>query len=389
MEGAVMSKESSLPFTLEEHRQRLTRTREEVTRRGLDLMLVSIPENIFYLTGYDSLGYFAFQLIGVPRDGEPFMFMREIEADHVLDLGIIGDVTTYSDRDDPVVVLRDTLAKRGFTSKAIGVEKDAWFFPPGRAERMQQAFATTGLRDAAGVVEGQRMLKSDAEIAYIRRAAQIADEGVRGGIAAVKAGVGEGEVAAAIYGALLRAGSEYAGPVYVMSGEQSALAHASWSPRKLRQGDVVYIEVAGCVRRYHAAIRRTVTLGAAKPEVAKVHAACVEAQKRMLPLLRPGVLSEEINRAHDEALAAAGLSGYIRMRTAYSIGVSYPPGWGEWHIMDVRPGDRRPIQSRLSLHLGSQIIFRKQFGVGLSDTVIVREDGPEILTRLEQTLQEL
>jgi Xaa-Pro aminopeptidase len=384
-----MSKESPLPFTLQEHRQRLTRTREEVVRRGLDLMLISIPENIYYLTGYDSLGYFAFQLIGVPRDGEPFMFMREIEADHVLDLGTIVDITTYSDRDDPVAVLRDAIGKRGFLGKVIGVEKDAWFFPPGRAERMQQAFGIAELRDAAGVVEGLRMLKSDAEIAYIRRAATIADEGIRAGFAAATAGVGEGDVAAAVYGALLRAGSDYVGPVYVMSGEQSALAHAAWSPRKLRHGDVVYIEVAGCVRRYHAAIRRTATLGAAPPAVAKVHAACVQAQQRMLGLLRPGVLSEEVNRAHDEALAAGGLSGYIRMRTAYSTGVGYPPGWGEWHIMDVRPGDRRPIQSRLSLHLGSQIVFRKQFGVGLSDTVIVRDDGPEILTGIDQTLQEL
>src|SRR5512132_1269107 len=193
-----MSNQGALPFTLEEYGQRLKRTREEVARRRLSLMLVSIPENIYYLTGYDSLGYFAFQMVGVPRDGDPFMFMREIEADHVLDLGLISDVTTYNDRDDAIAVLRDTLDKRGFLGKAIGIEKDAWFFPPGRAERMQQSFEVSELHDAAGVVEGLRMLKSDAEIAYIRRAATIADEGIRAGFAAAKPGVSEGDVAAAI-----------------------------------------------------------------------------------------------------------------------------------------------------------------------------------------------
>lgn len=381
--------DAGLPFTLEEHRQRLSRTRDEVARRGLDLVLVSIPENVYYLTGYGSLGYFAFQIIGVPREGEPFMFMREIEADHLLDLGLVTDVTTYTDRDDPVVVLRDALGKRGLLGKVIGIEKDAWFFPPGRAERMHQVFGGGELRDAAGVVEGLRMLKSDQEIAYIRRAAQIADEGIKAGFAAARAGIPEGEAAAAIYAALLRAGSEYVGPVYVMSGEQSALAHSGWSERRMRVGDVVYLEVAGCVRRYHAAIRRTGTIGPPSPEVAKAHRACVNAQRRVLSMLRPGVISGDVYRAHDEALTAAGVSGYIRMRTAYSIGVSYPPGWGEWHIMDVKAGDKRPLQARLSLHSGSQIVFRKRFGMGLSDTVIVRDDEPEILTSVDETLREL
>lgn len=379
----------ALPFSPEEHRERLARARNEAARRGLDLMLVSIPENVYYLTGYGSLGYFAFQIVAIPRGGEPFMFMREIEADHLVALGLITDVVTYTDRDDPVAVLRDALRARGHLQGTIGIEKDAWFFPPGRAERMHEQFGVGPLRDAAGLVEGLRMLKSDGEIAYIRRAAQIADEGIRAAFAAAKAGVTEGEVAAAIYGALLRAGSEYVGPVYVMSGEMSALAHSGWTDRQLRSGDVVYVEVAGCVRRYHAAIRRTGTIGPPSREVAQAHEACVMAQRRISPMLRPGMISGDVYRAHDEALAAAGLHNYIRMRTAYSIGVSYPPGWGEWHIMDIKAGDPRPLQARLSLHSGSQVVFRNRFGIGLSDTVIVRDDGPETLSAIDEGLREV
>lgn len=384
-----MSNNSELPFALAEHRDRLARTRDEAARRGLDVMLVSIPENVYYLTGYGSLGYFAFQLVGVPSGGEPFMFMREIEADHALASGLITDVTTYTDRDDPVTVLRDTLAKRGLLGKAVGIEKDAWFFPPGRAERMRDAFGGGELHDAAGIVERLRMIKSDQEIAYIRQAGTIADAGIAAGFTAARDGATEGDVAAAIYTALLQAGSDYVGPVYVMTGEQSALAHASWSERRMRRGDVVYLEVAGCVRRYHAAIRRTATIGPPSREIVNVHRACEDAQRRLLELMRPGVVSGDVHEAHDAALTAAGLSGYIRMRTAYSIGVSYPPGWGEWQIMDIRAGDQRQLQPRLSLHLGTQIVFRKRFGVGLSDTVIVRDDGPEVLTALDTALREL
>lgn len=236
---------------------------------------------------------------------------------------------------------------------------------------------------------GRRHHTTCPEIAYIRQAAQAADAGIRAGIAAARGGVQEGEIAAAIYGGLLNAGSDYVGPVYVMSGEQSALAHSPWSPRRAKAGDVIYIEVAGCIRRYHAAIRRTLSVGRPTPEVAKVHEACRRSRERILELLRPGNRSEDIHAAHDAVLAGAGLSGFLRMKTGYSIGVGYPPGWGEWHIMDLKAEDPRPVQPRMSLHIGTQIVFRRRFGLGLSDTVIVREGGPEVLSAVEPALFEV
>jgi Xaa-Pro dipeptidase len=377
--------ESSLPFSLEEYRDRLARARDAVAGRDLDLAVVTIPENILYLTGHDTLGYFAFQAIGIPKAGEPFMFLREIEADHVVGTGLIRDVVTYGDRENPNAAFVAALKARGLQRAQIGIERDAWFQPLARVEAMQGLLGHA-FGDATGLIERLRVLKSDREIELIRQAARAADAGMRAAIAVSRAGVPESDIAAAIYAGLLGAGSDYVGPVYVMSGENSALAHSPWTSRRLAAGDVVYVELAGCVHRYHAAIRRTLSVGAPSKDVMQAHDACKRSRLLIQDQLRPGRRSQDIHDAHDGLLKDAGLHAFLRMKTAYSIGIGYPPGWGEWHIMDVKADDPRPIAPRMSLHMGTQLVFRGRYGMGLSDTVITREGAPEILTSIEPEL---
>lgn len=380
--------ESGLPFSLAEYGERLARARDAVAARNLDAALVTIPENIFYLSGHDTLGYFAFQVIGITRDSEPFMFVREIEADHILGMGVIKNVITYGDRDDPAQAFTAALQTLRLPGRRIGIERDAWFQPVSRVERMQNLLGTT-FADGSGLIEGLRLLKSDREIELIREAARAADAGMRAGIAAAKVGVPESEVAAAIYQGLLRAGSDYVGPVYVMSGENSALAHSPWTGRRIRTGDVIYIELAGCAHRYHAAIRRTLTAGPPSVDVARAHEACRKSRVLISDLLRAGNRSQDIHDAHDVLLMREGLNGFLRMKTGYSIGIGYPPGWGEWHIMDLKADDPRPVQPRMSLHIGTQLVFRGRYGMGLSDTVITGEGSPETLTSLQPDLFEV
>jgi Xaa-Pro dipeptidase len=377
--------ESSLPFSLSEYQDRLTRARQAVAARGLDAALVTIPENIFYLCGHDTLGYFAFQVIGIPRDGEPFMFVREIEADHILGMGLIRDVVTYGDREDPAQAFVSALKARNLQGRTIGIERDAWFQPVARVDRLQSLLGQP-FGDGTGLIEGLRVLKSDGEIELIRQAARAADEGMRAGIATARAGVPESEVAAAIYNGLLGAGSDYVGPVYIMSGENSALAHSPWTSRRIKTGDVIYIELAGCVHRYHAALRRTLTVGKPDPDVKRAHDACRSARALIQDLLRTGNRSQDIHDAHDVLLQAEGLRDFLRMKTGYSIGIGYPPGWGEWHIMDLKADDPRPVRPRMSLHVGTQLVFRGRYGIGLSDTVITRDGAPELLTSVEPEL---
>jgi Xaa-Pro aminopeptidase len=380
--------ESGLPFSLAEYRERLARARQAVAARDLDAALVTIPENILYLCGHDTLGYFAFQVIGIPQAGEPFIFLREIEADHIMGTGLIRDVVTYGDRENPTAAFVAALKARGLQGKKIGIERDAWFQPVGRVEGMQSLLGQP-FGDATGLVEGLRMLKSDREIELIRQAARAADQGMRAGIAAARAGVPEAEVAAAIYSGLLGAGSDYVGPVYVMSGENSALAHSPWTSRRMKTGDVVYIELAGCVHRYHAALRRTLTIGKPSADVKRAHDACRSSRTLIQDLLRPGKRSQDIHDAHDVLLQAEGIRDFLRMKTGYSIGIGYPPGWGEWHIMDLKADDPRPVLPRMSLHMGTQLVFRGRYGIGLSDTVITGEGAPEVLTSIEPELFEV
>jgi Xaa-Pro dipeptidase len=380
-----MDKHAALPFGHEEYAARFERAKAEVVKRGLDVMLVTIPENIYYLTGHDTLGYFAFQVVGIPRDGAPFMFVREIEADHILGMNVITDITMYGDREDPVRAFTELLKRKNLRPGRAGIERDAWFQPVGRVDRMQTLLGES-FADGTGLVESLRVLKSDREIDYIRAAGRAADEGMRAAIPTIRVGVPEAEIAAAIYQGLLHAGSDYVGPVYVMSGENSALAHSPWTARRIQAGDVVYVELAGCVHRYHAAIRRTFSVGRPAADLRTAHEACEASRRRILDLLRPGAISQDLHNDHDEVLAAAGLKDFLRMKTGYSIGVGYPPGWGEWHIYDLKADDRRPVRARMSLHVGTQLVFRGRYGIGLSDTVIVRDGAAEALTAVEPIL---
>ena len=384
-----MQKQNGLPFQADEYGARFERARAEVRKRGLDAVLVSIPENIYYMTGHDTLGYFAFQIVGIPKDEPPFMFVREIEADHILGMGVVKDVTTYGDREDPVRSFCDVLGRKKFDVARVGIEKDAWFQPVGRVDKMQRLLGDHAFADGSGLVESLRMLKSDREIGYITAAASAADQGMRAAMASIRAGATESDVAAAIYAGLLGAGSDYVGPVYVMSGENSALAHSPWTSRQISAGDVVYVELAGCVRRYHAAIRRTFSVGRPSADLAAAHHACEVSRRRILELLRPGAISQDLHNEHDMVLTRAGLKGFLRMKTGYSIGIGYPPGWGEWHIMDLKADDARLVLPRMSLHVGTQLVFRRKYGIGLSDTVIVGDTNTSTLTSIEPVLFEV
>jgi Xaa-Pro dipeptidase len=384
-----MEKRGGLPFDHQEYAARFERAKTEVARRGLDVMLVTIPENIYYLTGHDTLGYFAFQVVGIPREGPPFMFVREIEADHILGMNVIKDIMMYGDREDAVRAFAELMKRKNLRPGRAGIEKDAWFQPVGRVDKLQTLLGGETFADGTGLVESLRVLKSDREIEYIRAAAKAADEGMRAALSTIRVGVPEAEIAAAIYRGLLHAGSDYVGPVYVMSGENSALAHSPWTSRRIQAGDVVYVELAGCVHRYHAAIRRTFSVGPPAADLRTAHGACEASRHRILELLRPGAISQDLHNHHDEVLARAGLKDFLRMKTGYSIGVGYPPGWGEWHIYDLKADDTRPVQARMSLHVGTQLVFRGRYGIGLSDTVIVRDAAPQTLTSLEPTLFEV
>jgi Xaa-Pro dipeptidase len=379
-----MRENPELPFPLGEYRRRLTTVQRGIAARGIDACLVSVPENIYYLTGFTTTGYYMYQTLIVPAEGEPMFVTYLEERINILRRSWVERYLNYSVVDDPVEVTVEALADMGLADRVLGIEESGFFFPIATYKKLVQRFPRARWVDGGGIVEQARLVKSPAEIAYIRVAAAAAMAGMQAAIAAVAPGKTENDLAAEVYRATLQAGSEYPGsPPYVVSGERSGLPHGTWEGRRLGRGDIVFLEHSGCIKRYSAAMMRTCFIGEPPDVVRRTADAILAGLARAIETIRPGRTSGEVDAACRDTIRDAGLPDYTH-ETGYSIGVAYPPGWNESHIMNLHPGDPTVLEPNMVFHLVPSLIIPEMSGhVGFSDTVVVTADGCEVLTDRE------
>jgi Xaa-Pro dipeptidase len=379
-----MRENPELPFSLAEYRQRLAKVQQGIADRGIDACLVSVPENIYYLTGFTTTGYYMYQTLIVPAAGEPMFVTYLEERINILRRSWVDRYLNYSVVEDPVEVTVRALEEMGLAEAVLGVEEKAFFLPIATYKKLVECLPRSRWVDGGGIVEQARLVKSRAEIGYIRAAAQAAMEGMKAAIAAVAPGRTENDLAAEVYRATLQAGSEYPGsPPYVVSGERSGLPHGTWEGRRLRQGDIVFLEHSGCIKRYSAAMMRTCFIGDPPEVVRRTADVILAGLARAIDTIRPGVTSGEVDAACRDTIRGAGFPDYTH-ETGYSIGVAYPPGWNESHIMNLHPGDPTVLVPNMVFHLVPSLIIPEMCGhVGFSETVVVIEDGCEVLTDRE------
>ncbi|GAB2789310.1 M24 family metallopeptidase [Amycolatopsis magusensis] len=385
-----MRDNENLPFELSEYQRRLAVVREGMAERGIDLALVSVPENIYYLTGYTTLGYYMYQTLLVPIDGEPLLLTYIEEKINIERLSWLERFVNYGVGEDPIEVTARTVASLGVAGKTLSIEESGYFFPVRTYRRLVAELSGVTWVDGSGLVESCRLIKSPAEIAYIRGAANAAMAGMVEALATARIGATENQVAAAVYRATLDQGSEYPGsPPYVISGERSGLPHGTWEGRELRENDIVFLEFSGCVKRYSAAMMRTAFLGDPPACVADRATAVIDGLQHAIDAIAPGATSGSVDEACRKAMLSHGFGDHTH-ETGYSIGVCYPPGWNESHIMNLHPGDETVLRPNMVFHLVPSLIVPELNGhVGFSETVAVTETGCEVLTdkRVPRQLQ--
>jgi Xaa-Pro dipeptidase len=376
-----MRENENLPFELAEYRARLSSVRAGMAGRGIDLALISIPENIYYLTGYTTLGYYMYQTLLVPIEDEPLLLTYLEERINIERLSWLERYVNYGVGDDPIEVTARTVADVGSAGRTLSIEESGYFFPIRTYRRLVAELSGVTWVDGSGLVERSRLIKSPAEVEYIRAAANAAMAGMVEALATARVGATENQVAAAVYRATLEHGSEYPGsPPYVISGERSGLPHGTWEGRELREGDIVFLEFSGCIKRYAAAMMRTAFLGSPPDSVRGRAAAVIDGLEAAIAHIRPGVTSGEVDHACRTAILKHGFGDHTH-ETGYSIGVCYPPGWNESHIMNLHPGDQTVLRPNMVFHLVPSLIVPELNGhVGFSETVVVTEDGCEVLT---------
>ncbi len=379
-----MRENPNLPFSLTEYQSRLAKVREGLRQRGIDACLISIPENIYYLTGFTSTGYYMYQTLILPAEGDPLFVTYLEEKINVIRRSWMERYMTYSVIEDPIEVTFQAVREMGLEDKVLAIEESGFFFPIRTWKQLVAQLPRARWVDGSGVVEQARLIKSEAEIGYIRQGAKAAMEGMKAAIAAIERGKTENDLAAEVYGATLRHGSEYPGsPPYVVSGERSGLPHGTWEGRVLRDGDIIFLEHSGCIKRYSAAMMRTCFLGDPPDVVKRTADIILQGIQKAIDTIRPGVTSGEVDAACRQTILNAGFNDYTH-ETGYSIGVAYPPGWNESHIMNLHPGDDTVLVPNMVFHLVPSLIIPEMNGhVGFSDTVVVTETGREVLTNTE------
>ncbi|MER9895193.1 Xaa-Pro peptidase family protein [Mesorhizobium sp. M0119] len=384
MDTAVVQKD--LAFPVAEYERRFKAVRHGIAERGLDLLVISIPENMCYVSGYNTNGYQAAQYLLIPSDGDPIHITRAIEEVNVRVSAWFERSTSYMDHESPVELLAQTIQDMGYANAAIGFEKTAWFFTIANYERLKELLPNAKFQDGSMIVDPIRAIKSEYELDYIRQAARIADAGMEAGINQVRAGANENEIAAEIQRVVTLMGSEYPGaPIFVTSGVRTSHAHATWSGRTVLEGDPVLLEISGNVRRYSAALMRTSVAKPASRELEKMEDVSRRALENMLEAIRPDRPLGEVWSVWSKTVADGGFEGRFK-RTGYSIGVNYPPDWGEGHILSFKRGETRVLRPNMTFHIPSIVKVFGTADVGTSETIRITETGCEILTNMKRQL---
>ncbi len=378
------------PFERAEYTARLRRTRAAMREAGLDVLLVFHQEHMFYLAGYDQIGYWVYQVLIVPAAEAPMTaVVRKVDELLVRDGGIVDDVRVWLDdaTRDPAQQTADILAERGLLRGArIGIERKSHALLPYYYDLLRDALHEAALVDASDLVTELRLIKSPAEIACMRRAGEVMDAGVQAAWEALRPGVRECDVHAAVAGAMYRAGGEPPAVAPPMGTGPRTLTqtHGAATTREVQAGDPFLLEVGGCYRRYHAVCMRTASVGAPGDRLRSIHQAIREATDAGLAALEPGVRTADVARLVHEQLARHGYSRRGQ-HVGYGIGLGYPPTWID--SLRIKETDPHVLQEGMTFLFHSGLLAPEgTFYVALGDPVLVTAGGHERLTRLSRDL---
>ena len=368
-------------FASGEYESRIRKVREGMEINGLDVLVIHSPENIYYLSGYQTPGYYWYQALILPLNSEAIFIAPPHEAALIPEFSWVEDSRVYPDTSDWAQVTGEILKELGLTRSAIGLETKSRFLTVDFYQSIQSLLPDSQLNDGSGIVESCRLIKSASEIEYMREAAEVSSRGMKAGIKAVIEGASELEVAAAVHSELDMAGSEYTGlPAFITSGERSHLVHATWSPKQIDYGDLVFMEIPGSVNRYHAAQSRSVFVGEQTQKLIEANRVATEALETAKASMKQGVAASSVFKAGSSVINEANIGYKQGRRIAYGIGTAFPPGWDEGDIFSINIDESRPLLPGMCFHLITTMRVPGLGAIGCSDTVLVTDEGVETLT---------
>ena len=385
-----------MSFTNQEYKERLNKVKKSMQDKGIDLLISHDTANMYYLTGYDAWSFYYAQCVLVHADlDEPICFVRAQDAGGAY-------IKTYLKKENIIVYnenyihkwpkhpydyLVDIIKKKKWDNLSIGLEMDTHYFTAFCYEKVKQGLPNAKIKDAERLVNWVRLIKSDAEIKYMKSAALITEKAMDTAMQVIDRGIRQcdavGEIQKSLFCGTKEVGGEYASITTLLpTGLGTSASHLTATEEVFKDGESTIIEISGCVKRYHSPLARTVQLG--KPEQKKVDAmnATIEALNAGINVAKPGNLADDVAKEFWKVLDKYKIKK--ESRTGYSIGIGYPPDWGE-HTLNIYKGDMTELKPNVTFHMIAVMQFG-DWGVEASESIRVTESGNELLNNFPKEL---
>lgn len=385
-----------LAFDKEEYLARIESTKLRMMQFGLEVLLVSDPANMNYLTGYDGWSFYTPQAVVVAlAQDEPLCIVRGIDLNGARvttfldESNLIGYPDDYvqNKRKHPMDFIAETLEARGLGRGVIGLEMDSCFFTAAAAGALEQGLPNATFKNAHTMINWIRAIKSPRELEYMHQAARILERVMAVAIEAVEPGVRQCDAAAKILAAQATGTPDFGGDYPAIApmlptGAGTAAPHMTWSDKPFVKGEATILELAGCRKRYHCPQARTVFLGKPPQKLVDAAKAVIEGLNAVINTMRPGLTCEEVEGVWRAATAKSGI--VKESRIGYSCGLNYPPDWGE-HTISLRPGDKTVLQPDMTIHVIPGI-WQDDWGVEISECILLTEKGARPLANTPRKL---
>jgi ectoine hydrolase len=387
--------ELDLPFSLAEYQQRLDKARKSMAQKGIDLLIVTDPSNMAWLTGYDGWSFYVHQCVILSMDGDPLWYGRKQDGNGALRTVFMGEenILFYEDHyvqsteRHPMDYLSSLLMDRGFGNAVIGVEMDNYYFSAAAYMSLVNHLPNAKFKNANSLVNWCRAVKSEQELIYMRRAGRIVEEMHKRIFEKIQPGLPKNELVAEIYDSAIRGadgfGGDYPAIVPLLpSGADAAAPHLTWDDKPMREGEGTFFEIAGCYRRYHAPLSRTIYLGKPSQTFIDADKAVQEGMEAGLEKATAGNTCEDVANAFFAVLKKYGI--IKDNRTGYPIGLSYPPDWGE-RTMSLRPGDKTVLEPGMTFHFMTGL-WMDNWGMETTESIVITDRAPELLAAVPRQL---
>jgi Xaa-Pro dipeptidase len=364
-------------FTRAEYEQRLSRLKARMREARVDAALFDEIEAMIWVAGFGSSAN-RWRCAVIPLEAEPFFLIRALDGGICRDRSWIEDVPTYRDWEDPIPLLAAKFAERGLSKARIGLDFESYGMSLRRMAAIRAAMPKAEFVDLGPVIAELRLIKSPAEIALLRRAAAIADQAMLDAAATCVVGGYQRDATKRAQMTFLEMGGDPSRPSPITAGRGWNFLHAPSSEAPLEKGDLVHIELTPRIHGYSARLMRNVVLGPVDADRQRAMDVLIELQDRQIAAMKPGAIAAEVDAILRDGVIAAGLRDSYDNITAYTIGLYGDAGPRTSDFTRIfHPEAHWPLEAGMAFH-----VYASAGGAAISESVLVTEAGPEVLTRL-------